>query len=75
MTSTETLIEACKELAATVQCDDGVANSVLFEIAERLEKQDRALQKIHDIVFGDSSIFASMNELTNYLGRLKNDNV
>jgi hypothetical protein len=75
MTSTETLIEACKDLAATVQCNDGVANSALFEIAERLEQQDRALQKIRNIVFGDSSIFASMNELTNYLGSLDNDNV
>ena len=37
-TSTETLIAACKELAATVQCDDGVANSALREIAERLEE-------------------------------------
>jgi len=36
--STETLIAACKELAATVQCDDGVANSALREIAERLEE-------------------------------------
>ena len=37
-TSTETLIAACRELAATVQCDDGVANSALREIAERLEE-------------------------------------
>jgi hypothetical protein len=36
--STETLIAACKELAATVQCDDGVANMALREIAERLEE-------------------------------------
>ena len=36
--STETLIAACKELAATVQCDDGVANEALREIAERLEE-------------------------------------
>jgi DNA-directed RNA polymerase subunit RPC12/RpoP len=49
--STETLIAACRELAATVQCDDGVANEALREIAERLEefKEDaekwRALMK------------------------------
>jgi hypothetical protein len=36
--STETLIAACKELAATVQCDDGIANSALRELAERLEE-------------------------------------
>jgi hypothetical protein len=40
--STETLIAACKELAATVQCDDGVANMALREIAERLEKLETA---------------------------------
>ena len=39
--STETLIAACKELAATVQCDDGVANMALREIAERLEELSR----------------------------------
>jgi hypothetical protein len=36
--STETLIAACRELAATVQCDDGVANMALREIAGRLEE-------------------------------------
>ena len=41
MKSTETLIAACKELAATVRCDDGVANSALSEIAERLEELSR----------------------------------
>ncbi len=41
--STETLIAACKELAATVQCDDGVANSALREIAERLEELNNEL--------------------------------
>ena len=42
--STETLIAACRELAATVQCDDGVANMALREIAERLEELDNARQ-------------------------------
>ena len=41
--STETLIAACKELAATVQCDDGVANMALREIAERLQEQHETL--------------------------------
>ena len=40
--STETLIAACKELAATVQCDDGVANMALREIAGRLEELETA---------------------------------
>ncbi len=39
--STETLIAACRELAATVQCGDGVANEALREIAERLEELAR----------------------------------
>ena len=42
-TSTETLIAACKELAATVQCDDWIANDALREIAERLEEQHETL--------------------------------
>ena len=73
MTSTETLIEALRIFASSVFRDEA-ANQV-NEAAERLEQQDRALQKIRNIVFGDSSIFASMNELTNYLGSLDNDNV
>jgi hypothetical protein len=53
--STETLIAACRELAATVQCDDGVANEALREIAERLEelagiksKRDEALRALRE---------------------------
>jgi hypothetical protein len=42
--STEALIAACKELAATVHCDDGVANSALREIAERLEELETVRQ-------------------------------
>jgi hypothetical protein len=47
--STETLIAACKELAATVQSDDGVANSALMEIAERLEELSRYAYFNHPI--------------------------
>jgi DNA-directed RNA polymerase subunit RPC12/RpoP len=49
--STETLIAACKELAATVQCDDGIANSALREIAERLETYHNTLIEIRDSKF------------------------
>jgi L-asparaginase II len=34
--TTETLIAATRELAATIQCDDGAANAALSEVADRL---------------------------------------
>jgi len=36
--STATLIAAARELAATIQCSDGVANAALGEIAQRLDE-------------------------------------
>jgi hypothetical protein len=35
--STSTLIAVLRELAATVQCDDGVANAALSEAADRMD--------------------------------------
>jgi len=37
-TSTETLIEALRILAKDIQSDDGVANAVIAEAADRLEE-------------------------------------
>jgi len=37
-TDTPTLIAAMRELAATIQCDDGVANAAILEAAERLQE-------------------------------------
>jgi len=42
--TTETLIAATRELAATIQCDDGVANAVLSEAADRLEELQQAIE-------------------------------
>jgi hypothetical protein len=53
--TTETLIAATRELAATIQCDDGVANAALSQVADRLAglQADRealidALQELAD---------------------------
>ena len=53
--STETLIAAAKQLAVDIQTDDGVANSALREIADRLEelsgieaKRDEALRALRE---------------------------
>jgi hypothetical protein len=37
-TDNPTLISAMRELAATVQCDDGIANAAIAEAADRLEE-------------------------------------
>lgn len=37
-TDTPTLISALRELSATIQCDDGVANAAITEAAERLQE-------------------------------------
>jgi len=39
-TKTSTLVSAMRELARTVQCDDGVANAAIAEAAERLAELD-----------------------------------
>lgn len=37
-TSNETLIKALRILASDIQSEDGVANAVVFEAAQRIEK-------------------------------------
>ena len=39
-TETSTIIAAMRELARTVQCDDGVANAAIAEAADRLAELD-----------------------------------
>ena len=45
-TDTATLIEACRVLARDVQSGDGVANSALREIADRLEEQEATIRAL-----------------------------
>ena len=45
-TDTATLIEACRVLARDVQSGDGVANSALCEIADRLEEQQATIRHL-----------------------------
>lgn len=39
-TETSTIVAAMRELARTVQCDDGVANAAISEAADRLAELD-----------------------------------
>jgi hypothetical protein len=58
--TTETLIAATRELAATIQCEDGVANAALSEVADRLAElqADRA------------ALIDALQELTDYSERI-----
>lgn len=72
--STQTLISALRELAATTQSEDGVANAAIYEAAERLEQLDslnqslsskslpRGFEKLDGIthaIFGDGNVRVS----------------
>ena len=48
--STETLIKAMHILATEIQSDDGVANAVIAEAAQRLEEQQERIKHLeHEI--------------------------
>ena len=44
--STETLIKAMRILETDIQFDDGVANAVIAEAADRLEEQQKRINKL-----------------------------
>lgn len=43
-TKTATIVSAMRELARTVQCDDGIANAAISEAADRLLDLDARMQ-------------------------------
>lgn len=45
-TSTKTLVSALRILAQDIQSDDGVANAVIAEAADRLEFQDIQIRNL-----------------------------
>jgi len=47
-TSTETLIAAMHILATQIQSDDGVANAVIAEAAQRLEEQQERIKRLEE---------------------------
>ncbi len=47
-TDTAVLIDACRVLARDVQSGDGVANSALREIADRMEEQEETIRHLRD---------------------------
>jgi hypothetical protein len=46
--STETLIAAMRILSSDIQSDDGVANAVIAEAAQRLEEQQECIKQWHN---------------------------
>jgi len=64
-TDTATLIEACRVLARDVQSGDGVANSALREIADRLEEQEKKIAFLQDAArkaLGLAESFGQLND-------------
>ena len=53
---TAVLIEACRVLARNVQSGDGVANSALRDIADRLEEQEATIRHLRVELCNASSI-------------------
>jgi hypothetical protein len=45
-TSTETLVNAMRLLAAEIQSEDGVANAAIYEAADRLEEQHSKIERL-----------------------------
>ena len=45
-TPTKTLIEALRILARDIQSEDGVANAVIGEAADRLEQQEKRIRRL-----------------------------
>lgn len=55
-TDTATLIEACRVLASDVQSGDGVANSALREISDRLEEQEATIRHLRVEICNASAV-------------------
>lgn len=49
-TDDATLISALRTLAVDIQSDDGIANSVVFEAAQRIEDLHHSIDSIRDAV-------------------------
>lgn len=56
MTGTKIISAAMRELAATIQSDDGIANAACYEAAERLDEQDGRIKQL------ESAISETLNE-------------
>lgn len=56
MTTTKIISAVMRELAATIQSGDGVANGACYEAAERLDEQDRRIKQL------ESAILDTLNE-------------
>lgn len=50
MTETKIISAAMRELAATIQSDDGVANAACHEAAERLDDQDSRIKQLESAI-------------------------
>ena len=50
MTETKIISAAMRELAATIQSDDGVANAACYEAAERIDDQDRRIKQLESAI-------------------------
>ena len=49
-TDTPTLISALRELSATIQCDDGVANAAIAEAADRLQELSDEVEELNGMI-------------------------
>ena len=54
--STRSLINAMRVLDSEIQSDDGVANAVIAEAAERLEEQQERIKRLEQL--GDALAYA-----------------
>lgn len=50
MTETNIISAAMRELAATIQSDDGVANAACYEAAERLDEQESRIKILESAI-------------------------
>ena len=77
-TKTSTLVSAMRELARTVQCDDGVANAAIAEAADRLAELDGERTVLRGLLAECASVISTIEgdnsdeceELADLLGRV-----
>ncbi len=76
-TSTETLIAAMRILSQDIQSDDGVANAVIAEAAQRLEEQQEHIKKLeseNDDMREDLLLWGDTLRLQQRINRLEQEN-
>ena len=70
--ATRVISGAMRELAATIQCNDGIANMACAEAAERLDEQQETIDRLREVLKRRTS-YNEAKEQCGELDEMKNE--